>query len=176
MVLKKRFFLALLIASLVFIAGCPVPEPVVEDPEEPPVTQPVLEEPAEEITSVFSEVMGGLKLELSLPRVTYRPGELLRATLSIINTTPEEISFSTRTSQLFDLIIKDAGLRWSKDKVFLPVITPRSIAAGQRLSDGLSWEIDLSPGDFYLTGRTVTLDLNGEPIRLKTNPLKIKVE
>ncbi|MCL0057352.1 BsuPI-related putative proteinase inhibitor [Dehalococcoidia bacterium] len=163
--LKKRVFLALLIVSLVLPAGCPVPEPAPE-------------QPADRVTTVFSEIKEGLKLELSLPRVSYRPGEILQASLSLINTTQDAISFETRTSQLFDLIIEGPGMerRWSEDKMFLQVITPHHIAAGERLSDVLSWEIKLSPGDFYLTGLTVPFELNGERILLETTRLKITVE
>jgi hypothetical protein len=147
-------------------------------PKEPPVLEPAPEEPAEEITAVLSEIKDGLKLELSLPRSSYRPGEMLRATLSLINTTPKAISFSTRTSQLFDLVIKapERELLWSEDKMFLQVITPRHIPANEALSEVLSWEINLTAGDVYLTGVTVGFDLNGERILLKTTPLKIKVE
>jgi hypothetical protein len=127
-VLKRRLSLTLLIVPLVLLVGCPPPEAVPKQPteeivqepaeeitqpapepvtKEPPVPEPAPEEPAEEITAVFSEIKGGLKLELSLPKVHFQPGETLRATLSLINTTPEAISFTTRTSQLFDIIIPD---------------------------------------------------------------------
>jgi hypothetical protein len=170
----------------------PVLAPVIEEPcepepapEEPPVAQPVPEEPAEEITAVFSEIKGGLKLELSLPKVRFQPGETLRAALSLINTTAEAISFTTRTSQLFDIIMVGAGLprelRWSGDKMFLTVITPHHIPAGEKLSRVLSWDIRLSPGHFYLSGLTVPLALNGEipngeGIWHRTTHLRIKVE
>ncbi len=134
----------------------------------------------EEITTAFSPIKGGLKLELSLPRASYQPGEILRATLSLINTTPQEMSFSTRTSQLLDLIIEGLDLPrrllWSEDKMFLPVITLHHIPAGERLSDVLSWEIDLSPGEFELIGVAELMNLNGERILLKTTPLRITVE
>jgi hypothetical protein len=67
-------------------------------------------------------------------------------------------------------------LTWSEDKMFLMVITLHHIPAGERLSRVLSWDIRLSPGYFYLTGLTVSLDVNGEGIRLRTTPLRIKVE
>lgn len=165
--MKKGIFLGFAIVFLILIAGCRVPEP-----EE--------EKPTPEITLSSSEIKEGLKLELLLPRVNYQPGEMLEATLSLINTTPEAISFSTRSSQLFDLIIKaphwEREERWSGDKMFLTVITPRHIPAGERLSQVLSWEIKQAPGDFYLIGVTVLFDLNGERLRFKTTPLKIKVE
>ncbi|MCL0103826.1 BsuPI-related putative proteinase inhibitor [Dehalococcoidia bacterium] len=126
MVLKKRFFVVLLIVSLVLLAGCPVPEARPEEPA-PVVTQ----DPTPAITTVSSEVVGGLRLELSVPKVNFQPGETVIATLSLINTTQDEISFETRTSQLFDLIIKGPGRDrlWSEDKMFLMVITPPSYPA-----------------------------------------------
>lgn len=164
--MKKWTFLGFAIVLLVLIAGCRVPEP-----EE--------EKPMPEITLSSSEIKEGLKLELSLPRVNYQPGEMLEATLSLINITSEAISFSTRSSQLFDLIRKapyrEREERWSEDKMFLTVITPRHIPAGERLSQVLSWEIKQTRGDFYLTGVTVLFDLNGERLRFKTTPLKIVV-
>lgn len=163
--MKKWGFLGLAIVLLVSIVGCGVPEP------EP-------KKPIDEMTTVSSEIKEGLKLELSLPKVSYQPGEEVMATLSLINTTTKAISFSTRTSQLFDLIIKgpERELRWSEDKVFLQVITPRHIPANGALSERLSFKINLAPGDVYLTGITVPFDLNGERIRLETTPLKITVE
>ncbi|MBT9166607.1 MAG: hypothetical protein DDT25_01300 [Chloroflexi bacterium] len=135
-------------------------------------------QPEEEIIIAFSEIMAGLKLQLSVPKGTYQPGEILEATLSLINTTPEPISFSTMTSQLFDLIIEgpERVLRWSEDKMFLQVITPRHIPGNGALSEVLSWKINLAPGDVYLTGVTVPLDLNGKQILLRTTPLRIRVE
>ncbi|MBT9166603.1 MAG: hypothetical protein DDT25_01296 [Chloroflexi bacterium] len=156
--MKKWAVLPLLIVLLVLTAGCPAP--------------------VEEIITAFSPIKGGLKLELSLDRVTYQPGEELRATLSLINTTPEPISFSTKTSQLFDLIIEgpERTWRWSEDKMFLQVITPRHIPANGTLSEVLSLKIDLATGDVYLTGVTVPFELNDEQILLRTTPLRIRVE
>ncbi len=65
---------------------------------------------------------------------------------------------------------------WSKEKVFLPVITPYHIPAGERLFDVLSWKIDLIPGEVELIGLAELIDLNGERILLKTTPLRIRVE
>jgi len=162
---KKYGFLGLVIVLLLSAAGCPVPKPAPE-------------EPADRVTTVFSEIKEGLKLELSLPTVSYRRGEILQASLSLINTTQDAISFETRTSQLFDLIIESAGRewRWSDDKMFLTVITLRHIPANGALSERLSFKINLAPGDVYLTGVTVPFELNGERIRLETIPLKITVE
>ncbi|MCL0053261.1 BsuPI-related putative proteinase inhibitor, partial [Dehalococcoidales bacterium] len=161
---KKYLSLFLVIVLLIPAVGCPAMEPESETS-------------VDGITTASSEVKEGLKLEISLPKVSYQPGEELKATLSLINTTPKEISFSTRTSQLFDLMIKapERELLWSEDKMFLQVITPRHIPANEALSQVLSWEINLTPGDVYLTGITVPFDLNGERIWLKTTPLKIKV-
>ena len=107
--------------------------------------EPEPETPMDGITTASSEVKEGLKLELLLPKVSYQPGEILEATLSLINTTPKAISFSTRTSQLFDLIIKgpERELLWSEDKMFLQVITPRHIPANGALPELLSSKINL---------------------------------
>ncbi len=163
--MKKWGFWGVAIVLLVSTAGCSAMEPKPE-------------KPVPEITTVSSEIKEGLKLEISLPKVSYQPGDELKATLSLMNTIPKAISFSTRTSQLFDLIIKgpERELRWSEDKVFLQVITPRDIPANGALSEVLSLKINLARGDVYLTGVTVLFDLNGERIQLKTTPLKIKVE
>ncbi|MBT9140569.1 MAG: hypothetical protein DDT30_01147 [Dehalococcoidia bacterium] len=177
MVLKKRFFWALLIVPLVLLAGCPVPEarPEGPAPEEPaPV---VNQEPTPAITTVSSEVVGGLRLELSVPKVNFQPGETVIATLSLINTTQDAISFETRTSQLFDLIIKGPGRDrlWSEDKMFLTVITHRHIPPNQALSKDLPWEVGIAPGELSLVGVTVIFELNGEGIQLRTPSIRIEI-
>lgn len=168
--MKKWVFLGLVIILVAVMLGCPG---VVETPSASPS-----EKPMPEITTASSEIKEGLKLEISLPKVSYQLGEILEATVSLINTTPEAISFSTRTSQLFDLIIKGPERErwWSEDKVFLQVITPRHIPAKGELSEVLSLEINQARGDFYLTGVTVFFDLKGERIQLQTTPLKIEVD
>ncbi|MCL0088207.1 BsuPI-related putative proteinase inhibitor [Dehalococcoidia bacterium] len=172
MVLKKRFFWALLIVSLVLLSGCPVPEARTEEPA-PVVNQ----EPTPAITTVSSEVVGGLKLELSLPRVHFQPGETVIATLSLINTTQDAISFETRTSQLFDLIIEGPGRerRWSDDKMFLTVITPRHIPPNQALSKDLPWEVNLARGELFLVGVTVGFEVNGERVELRSPPIRLDI-
>ena len=177
MVLKKRFFLALLIVPPVLLAGCPVPE---ARPEEPAPEEPapvVNQEPTPAITTVSSEVVQGLKLELSVPKVNFQPGETVIATLSLINTTQDAISFETRTSQLFDLIIEGPGRerRWSDDKMFLTVITPRHIPPNEALTKDLPWEVGLAPGEFYLVGVTVGFEVDGKPTVLRTPPLRIEI-
>ncbi|MCL0078806.1 BsuPI-related putative proteinase inhibitor [Dehalococcoidia bacterium] len=177
MVLKKRVFLALLIVLLVLLAGCPVPEARPEEPapdEPPPV---VNQDPTPVITTVSSEVVGGLRLELSVPKVNFQPGETVIATLSLINTTQDEISFETRTSQLFDLIIEGPARerRWSEDKMFLTVITPRHIPPNEALTKDLPWEVNLVRGELFLVGVTVGFEVNGERVELRTQSIRIEI-
>ena len=184
MVLKKRFFWVLLIVSLVLLAGCPVPEARPEEPAHEEPAPVVNQEPTPAITAVSSEVVQGLKLELSVPKVKFRPGETVIATLSLINTTPETISLSSMTSQLFDLIIEGPGRerRWSDDRMFLQVITPHEIPANETLSRSLAMD-NIGRGEIYLVGVTVSLhlrdplldDLPGEEVQFRTPPLRIEI-
>jgi len=169
MVLKKRVLLAVLIVSLVLLAGCPVPETVSRESlllepvcKESVVPEPMPKEPAQEITTVFSEIKNGLKLELSIPRTSYRPGEMLSATLTLINTTPETISFYTACSRLFGLIIKGDAVpgELSSSTVSLPTVVHYPMPPGGRAPQVLSFQIMLAaPGEFYLMGDTVSLNL-----------------
>ncbi len=161
--MKKWFFLVLVVILAAGMIGCPA---ILETP------------PPQQPTTISSEIKAGLKLRLSVPKMSYHPGEELKATLSLINTTPDTISFSTRTSQLFDLLLEgpEKERRWSEDKAFLMVITAHDIPAGGTLSRTLSLKVGRIPGEAYLTGVTVPLDLNGELIRLQTRALKLKIE
>lgn len=127
---------------------------------------------------VSSEIKEGLILEVSLAKVNYKIGEKVEVSLFILNTTPERLSFSTKTSQLFDLTIRGEGFpefRWSDDKVFLQVITPRILKAKGVIKETLSWEVK-ARGEIFIIGRTVPLMLDTKEISLEAPPLKIFVE
>lgn len=134
----------------------------------------------EETATVSSEVKEGLKLELTVPKVEYQTGEVLEAALSLVNVTDAAISFSTRTSQLFDMTMKAAGLegemRWSEDMMFLQVITPYNIPANGAMSQELTWEVNLGPGDVFLSGLTVSFTLDGKQVSLSTPAINITVK
>ena len=177
---KRRVFLSLAIVLMLGIAGCPrLPVPEQVEPTQEPVYEPL-----PEVTTVTSELVQGLKLELSVPRVHFQPGETVIATLSLINTTPEAVSLVSSTSQLFDLIIQRPGRerRWSDDKAFLMVVTPHEIPGNETLSRSLAMD-NVGQGEVYLVGLTVSLhlgdplldDLPGEEIQLQTPPLRIEV-
>ena len=158
----------LLIVPLVLLAGCPVPEarpeaPIPEDPA-PVVNQ----EPTPPITTVSSEVVEGLRLELSVPRVHFQPGKTVIATLSLVNTTQHTISFETGTSQLFDLIIQRPGRerRWSDGKKFLMVVTPRHIPPNETVSMSLAMD-NIGRGEVYLVGFIVSIHARTPPLRIE---------
>jgi hypothetical protein len=171
----------ILVLSLV-LSGCTAEEeskPTEAIPTRPPVTAtPQPEKPLLGITA-SSEAKKGLKLELSVPKVDYRTGEILKATLSLVNVTDDPISFSTGTSQLFDVVMKGLGLeremRWSEDKMFTQVVTPRNVLANEALSEVLPCKVGLQPGDGFLVGLTVPFILDGEQVSFQTPPVKIKV-
>ncbi|MCL0090239.1 BsuPI-related putative proteinase inhibitor [Dehalococcoidia bacterium] len=170
---KRRVFLSLAIVLMLGIAGCPrLPVPEQVEPTQEPVYEPL-----PEVTTVTSELVQGLKLELSVPKVNFQPGETVIATLSLINTTQDAISFETRTSQLFDLIIEGPGRerRWSDDKMFLTVITPRHIPPNQALSKDLPWEVNLARGELFLVGVTVGFEVNGERVELRSPPIRLDI-
>lgn len=178
--MKKPILLTLVIVLMLGIAGCPPPR----DPEQAEPHQQQVQEPLPEVTTVTSELVQGLKLELSVPKIHFHPGETVTATLSLINTTSEKVSLVSSTSQLFDLIIQRPGWerRWSDDRVFLTVITPREIPPNETLSKSLAMD-NIGQGEIFLVGLTVSLHLAdplldglpGEEIQLRTPPLRIEI-
>ncbi len=89
-------------------------------------------------------VEGGLHLEASLSRPTYRAGETVEVTLRVANPGSAPVSVIFTSGQRYDLVIRrprgDEVWRWSHDKAFIQVIEVMTLEPGQSFSFQIPWE------------------------------------
>lgn len=129
------------------------------------------------------EARGKLRLELSLAKAAYVPGEPVQATLTLRHEgeSPTRVQFTS--GQRFDLLVRRGGAlvwRWSDDKAFVQVIQDVTLRPGETLSFSAAWnQQDLqgrraSPGDYEIVG--VFLGRAGDaPAGISTPPLAFRI-
>jgi len=118
----------------------------------------------------------GLRLQMGLAKSSYTTGEELRVELSLQNTLGTSITIVFPSSQRFDFFILNREgkevYRWSKDKVFLAVISEVTLAVSETIDEELTWMIqDLTPGEYTVIGETAAFVIDGENEKL-TSPLE----
>ncbi|MFN3974739.1 MAG: BsuPI-related putative proteinase inhibitor [Dehalococcoidia bacterium] len=123
-----------------------------------------------------SPVQEGLRLTLSLSKGEYRAGENLEARLTLTTTSPNEVTVTTNSSQLFDLLFRSkAGeQRWSSGKAFLPVVTSHHISPIGGLSQTLTWQTR-EAGELTVIGLTVQLKVGAKQVQLQTPTVTVVV-
>lgn len=129
------------------------------------------------------EARGKLRLELSLGKVSYVPGEPVEAALVLRyeGESPARVQFTS--GQRFDLLVRRGGAlvwRWSDDKAFAQVIQDVTLRAGETLTFRATWDQqDLqgrraAPGDYEIVG--VFLGRAGDaPGGITTPPLSFRI-
>ncbi len=89
-------------------------------------------------------VEGGLRLDASLSRATYGPGEVVEVAFTATNTANTPLSVTFTSGQRFDLVIRrprgDAVWQWSSDKAFIQVIQMVTLQPGENLSFRIPWD------------------------------------
>ncbi len=89
-------------------------------------------------------VEGGLRVEASLPRAAYGPGEVVDVVLSASNAGTAPLSVTFTSGQRFDLSIRrprgDDVWRWSHDKAFIQVIQSVMLQPGERMDFKIPWD------------------------------------
>ena len=93
----------------------------------------------------------GLRFELNVGL----EGRLLIVDMTVENVASEPITLVFRTSQIWDVEVKDSGghvlWRWSSDKVFLQAIQYRELAPGEEMTFQTEWEAP-GPGHYVVVG------------------------
>ncbi len=104
---------------------------------------------------------GKLRLELSVNKPVYVPGEPVGARLTVRNQSDASIRVQFGSAQRFDLVVRRRGAlvwRWSYDKAFTQVVQETALRPGEALSFSASWgQVDLQgrraePGDYEIVG------------------------
>ena len=89
-------------------------------------------------------VEGGLRVEASLSRASYGPGEPVEIALSASNVVSAPVSVTFISGQRFDLTIRrprgDEVWRWSHDKAFIQVIQMVTLKPGERMDFSIPWD------------------------------------
>ncbi|MDP7034777.1 MAG: BsuPI-related putative proteinase inhibitor [Planctomycetota bacterium] len=118
----------------------------------------------------------GLTVRLQLDRFLYvidrrpspngpNPPTVLQATLEVANRTPQDIVLDFRSSQVYDLVIRDENgnetWRWSANKLFAEGAWSRTISRGKQetLKESVTLRlqgVDLPAGDYTLEFLTVS--------------------
>ncbi|MBI3976327.1 MAG: hypothetical protein HY334_08050 [Armatimonadetes bacterium] len=107
------------------------------------------------------QATGKLRLELSLSKAAYVPGEPVEASLTLRHEGdgPGRIQFTS--AQRFDVLIRRGGAlvwRWSDDKAFAQVIQEVTLRSGESLTFKATWgQQDLqgrraAPGEYEIVG------------------------
>jgi len=92
-----------------------------------------------------SPVQAGMRLDMQTDQAAYFAGHPIKVRVSLVNTTNKEISFTTPTALVFDVIyeVRDdpSVKRWSEGQQFAQVITPHTLQAGAAMSQTLEFTI-----------------------------------
>lgn len=123
-----------------------------------------------------SPVQEGLRLTISLSKAEYRVGEALEARLTLTTTSPNEVTVTTNSSQLFDLLLRTKGAeqRWSTGRAFLPVVTEHRIPPIGGLAQTLAWQAQ-EAGELTIVGLTVQITVGDKQVTLQTPPVSVVV-
>lgn len=94
---------------------------------------------------------------LAADKATYTPREPITFTLRAVNESSNPVRLGFRTSQRFDLVIKDAHgrevWRWSAGRVFAQVLGEETLSAsGGELRFQVTVEREFSRGVYTVTG------------------------
>ncbi len=89
-------------------------------------------------------VESGLRVDASLPRPSYDPGQALEIALTATNPGGAPVTVTFTSGQRFDLIIRrprgDEVWRWSHDKAFIQVIQTVTLQPSESLSFKIPWD------------------------------------
>ncbi len=119
-----------------------------------------------------SRVQADMRLDIEADQSTYYAGHPIKVRVSLVNTGNKEVTFTTPTTLVFDILYEAAGepsvLRWSDGRQFAQVVTPHTLPAGGGISQVLELAI-VPKGDAELWARldTGTLVLDTGKITLK---------
>jgi hypothetical protein len=105
-----------------------------------------------------SDPASGLAVRLEVSPLTPRSGEAVRWAFSVANHGDAARALMFTSGQEGDVVLEADGVeryRWSRDKVFIQMVTERELDAGETWSFSLEDELDVEPGRYSLIA-TVT--------------------
>ncbi|BAB06634.1 hypothetical protein E2L07_08515 [Halalkalibacterium halodurans] len=126
---------------------------------------------AEELKEEESEV-NGVNVSVSAETV----GDQIEATITLINTTDQDVHFQFSSGQQYELILKneagDTVYRYSDDKMFTMALIDETLAAGESKTWTESIPAgDLESGTYTLLAEVVVAAVDGESVP-KPSPYK----
>lgn len=86
--------------------------------------------------------VGDLKVEMTVAKAAYRPGDTVAVTLRVTNSAQKPIVVTT-PGQQYDVIVRQRGAlvwQWSHDKVFTQVVRDQPLAPGETLTFQERWD------------------------------------
>ncbi|MBM3459435.1 MAG: hypothetical protein FJX77_13005 [Armatimonadetes bacterium] len=127
-----------------------------------------------------SGVAAGLQLTATVSQVRRLSDSRveLSLTLALRNTSIGPVEAVTRTTQLFDAAVittsNKAAKRWSDERLFLQVLTPRTLSPGAEVSQTLTVELSARPGDeISVTASSVPLEVSGADVVVITPAMSL---
>ena len=142
---------------------------------------PTIQSPSPGPTSeASSDLKSDLQLVVRVESPVYRRGETMLVELSLRNNGQRELSFTTPTTQLFDLIVKatesGAQVRWADGQVFAQVITTHVIPSQGELTAVLNWDMSLESQEITIVATTVPIQLKDVTLSLQTPRIGVTVQ
>ncbi len=145
------------LTTVLLLSGCAA---------EPTTTPPEYAGP-----KAISTVQAGMRLEIQTDQATYFAGHPIKIRVSLVNTTNKEITFTTPTALVFDILYEATGepsvKRWSDGRSFAQVVTSHKVPVEGGLSQTLELAI-VSQGEARLWARldTGTLVLDTDKVTI----------
>ncbi len=87
--------------------------------------------------------VGDLKLQLTVGKAAYHPGEPVTVSLRVTNGATVPVALTTYSGKQYDLIVQQRGAviwQWSHDKGFAQVVRESTMAPGESLAFNWTWD------------------------------------
>jgi hypothetical protein len=100
-----------------------------------------------------SDPVTGLAVRLAVSPLPLRAGSPVRWTFSIANRGDELRALTFTSGQEGEVVLEVGGVeryRWSRDKVFVSMVTERALEAGETWGFSLDDVLDVEPGRYSL--------------------------
>lgn len=131
-----------------------------------------------DLTGAAVRIVNGFLYVLYTDKPFYLPGQPVQIMFIKTNISPQPIRLVYPTSQFFDFVVtqNDREIwRWSKDQIFLPVVSVCEYLPGQSQIYHIVWEqsgnnnLDLQPGPglFNLKAFNTAAELQNESVDLR---------
>jgi len=126
---------------------------------------------------------GDLKVNLSVGKDAYAPGEPVAIRLRVTNVASAPIAITTYSGQQYDLIVRQRGAliwQWSHDKAFAQVVRETSMPPGETLTFNWTWDQrdlqgrPVEPGAYDISAVFMGAQRSG-PRSVEAGPVRITI-